>query len=380
MNGHVDFKLRVVSPSFESPLTDTLMELNHLRRLMLQRTTAPWIFFQLKEIFHLLESVGSARIEGNRTTISEYVEKKIEHKERSNERFSEINNVETAMDFIEENIDEGADITHHFVRELHSLVVGDLTDEGDKTPGAYRAWNVEISKSPHIPPDHIHVQPLMDELIGFINEKVPEKYDLLKTAIAHHRFTWVHPFGNGNGRVVRLLTYALLIKYGFNVKEGKIINPTAVFCNDRNLYYEKLSEADVGTDESLLGWCEYVLTGILKEVTKVNKLLDFGYLYRNILVPTVNMGVDRGYLNKDEAKVLNVGIKSQVFKAGELDDVLGGYTSRQRTHLIKKMRNSGFIKPLEEGGRSYYVSFMNNYLMRSLIQILEREGFIPPIN
>ena len=376
----MEFPLRFVSPSFDSPLTDTLIELNHLRKLQLNGTTAPWMFFQLKHIFHILESVGSARIEGNRTTISEYIEKKIENKERSNERFSEIANVETAMDFIEDNINEGSDITHIFVRELHQLVVGDLTREGDKTPGAYRTWNVEITESIHVPPEYYQVQSYMDELLTFVNEKGPNKYDLLKTAVAHHRFTWVHPFGNGNGRVVRLLTYALLIKYGFNIKDGKILNPTAVFCNDRDFYYEKLSQADEGTDESLLDWCDYVLTGILHEVTKVNNLLDFDFLYKKILVPTIKLATERGYINGDEARVLNIGIKRQQFKAGELDNDLGGLTSRQRTHLISKMKDSGFIRPLKKSGRIYCVSFMNNFLMRSLIQILERENFIPAIN
>lgn len=376
----MEFPLRLVSPSFDSPLTDTLIELNHLRKLHLQGTTAPWIFFQLKDIFHILESVGSARIEGNRTTISEYIERKIENKERSSERFSEIANVEAAMDFIEENIDEGTDITHLFVRELHHLVVGDLTREGDKTPGAYRTWNVEITASTHVPLESFKVQSYMDELLLFVNEKGPDKYDLLKTAIAHHRFTWIHPFGNGNGRVVRLLTYALLIKYGFNVKDGKILNPTAVFCNDRDFYYEKLSEADTGKDEALLNWCDYVLTGILQEVTKVNKLLDFDFLYKKILVPTLDLAIDRGYLNNEEARVLSVGIKKQHFKAGELDSALEGLTTRQRTHLISKMKDSGFIRPLKTNGRTYSVSFMNNFLMRSLIQILEKEHFIPAIN
>jgi len=376
----MEFPLRLVSPSFDSQLTDTLIELNHLRKLRLQGTTAPWIFFQLKDIFHILESVGSARIEGNRTTISEYIERKIEKNERSSERFSEIANVEAAMDFIEENISEGSDITHLFIRELHQLVVGDLTREGDKTPGAYRAWNVEITASTHVPPESFKVQPYMDELLAFVNEKGPDKYDLLKTAIAHHRFTWIHPFGNGNGRVVRLITYALLIKYGFNVKDGKILNPTAVFCNDRDFYYERLSEADKGTDESLLSWCDYVLTGILQEVTKVNKLLDFDFLYKKILVPTLSLAIDRGYLNNEEARVLSVGIKKQHFKAGELDAALEGLTTRQRTHLLSKMKESGFIRPLKENGRTYSVSFMNNFLMRSLIQVLEKEHFIPAIN
>lgn len=371
-----DFSLRLVSPEFDSPLTDTLMELNHLRKLRLAGTTAPWMFFQLKSIFHILESVGSARIEGNRTTISEYIEQKIENSEHSKERFSEIANVESAMVFIEENIYQGTEITHHFVRELHQLAVSGLQGEGDKTPGNYRTWNVEISQSSHLPPDSILVQDYMDELLAFINQPASDKYDLLKTAIAHHRFTWVHPFGNGNGRVVRLLTYALMIKYGFNVKDGNLLNPTAVFCNDREKYYKQLSNADSATDEALLEWCDYVLTGVLVEVSKVNKLLDFEYLHANILVPTINLGLDKGYINSDEVKILLIGVTKQKFQAKDLKHL----EPRQRTHQISKMKEAGLISSLKENGRSYFVSFNNNYLMRSLIQILEREGFIPSID
>ena len=374
------YDLKIVSPNFDATLVETLMELNHLRKLELGGTTVPEIFFQLKNIFHMLESIGSARIEGNRTTISQYVEQKIENKERSTESFSEIANVEKAMNYIEESISEGADMTHRFIRELHQIAVDGLDDEGDKTPGAYREWNVTISKSSHLPPEFHLVQGYMDELLSFINKPESSKYDLLKTALAHHRFTWIHPFGNGNGRVVRLITYAMLIKYGFNVKDGKLLNPTAVFCNNRDFYYEKLSEGDLGTEESLLRWCDYVLTGVLNEVSKINKLTDFTYLYKHILVPTIELGVERGYLNGIEASILKIGIKKQHFRATDLDGVLKELTTRQRTHQLAKMKNNGLIKPLEKNGRTYYVSFMNNFLMRSLIMVLEKEGFIPSID
>ncbi len=61
----------------------------------------------------------------------------------------------------------------------------------------------------------------MEELIDFIEnyEKDKRWYDFLKIAIAHHRFVRIHPFQNGNGRMVRLLTYAMLIKYGFDVAD-----------------------------------------------------------------------------------------------------------------------------------------------------------------
>lgn len=63
-----DTNIEDFAPDFTSPLMDVMLELNHLRRFRLEGTTPPWLFFQLKAIFHLLESIGSARIEGNRTT------------------------------------------------------------------------------------------------------------------------------------------------------------------------------------------------------------------------------------------------------------------------------------------------------------------------
>lgn len=172
----------------------------------------------------------------------------------------------------------------------------------------------------------------------------------------------------------------MLIKYGFNVKEGKILNPTAVFCNDRDQYYHNLTKADSADESALLEWCEYVLKGILDEVTKVNKLLGFDYLYKNILIPTIELGAERGYLNENEVKILRVGIKKQKFKAVDLEEVLPDLSSRQRTHQLAKMKDSGFIKSIEENSRTYFVNFTNNFLMRSLVRVLEKEEFIPAID
>jgi Fic family protein len=375
------FDLELISPSFDSELTDTLIELNHLRKLRLGGTTKPRTFFQLKEIFHLLESVGSARIEGNRTTISEYVEQKIANNQNSSERFSEIANVEEAMSYIEEQVKEGSEITHRFIRELHQITVNTLTEEGDETPGAYRSRNVKIAKATHLPPDFNQVQIYMDELLVFINAPCPEKYQLIKTAQAHHRFAWIHPFGNGNGRVVRLLTYALLIKYGFNVQKGKLLNPTAVFCNDRDKYYEMLAKADEGTEASILLWCEYVLKGIFAEISKINQLLDYEYLSKNVLTPVIELCNSRGLLEPNEVDVLRIGVNIQEFKLKDLkDEPFKELTQRQKQSLLARIKARNLIQPLREGGREYFVNFMNNFLMRSLISVLEKEGFIPSID
>jgi Fic family protein len=249
--------LTLLNPAFDSPLVDVLTELEHLRRLQLGGTTPPQVFFQLKAIFHMLESLGSARIEGNQTTLADYVESKLEGgPQQLNDQLREMSNIEDAMVFIEEHFHSGDELTEYFIRELHSITVTQLEREGDATPGAYRQKLVQIAQSEHLPPEAIRVPDYMKELVGFINADHPRKYDLIRVALAHHRFGWIHPFGNGNGRVVRLLTYTLLIKYGFNVKTGgRVLNPTAVFCNDRDQYYAMLSAADKGTPDGLETWC-----------------------------------------------------------------------------------------------------------------------------
>ena len=68
------FELALLNPAFDSPLVDVLTELELLRHLQPKGTTPEPVFLQLKRIFHMLESLGSARIEGNHTTLADYVE------------------------------------------------------------------------------------------------------------------------------------------------------------------------------------------------------------------------------------------------------------------------------------------------------------------
>lgn len=376
----VDSPLRIVSPSFDSPLTDVVIALDHLRRLQLAGNTPVAVFHQLKDIFHMLESLGSARIEGNHTTLADYIESKIESPAQPSDQLQEVANIERAMDYVEEAVQANGHLSEQFIRELHHLTVSDLVREGDSTPGQYRRGNVQIGGAEHLPPDAAMVPMLMHELADFINRDDPQKYDLLKMAIAHHRFCWIHPFGNGNGRTVRLLSYAMLIKYGFNVQVGgRVLNPTAVFCNDRNAYYTMLSAADTGTDEGLERWCLYVLGGIRAELEKVDRITQYDYLKEKILRPALAYGKSRQQFTGQEEAVLSMAITKGAFKAADVDMVLPELTKRQRTYLIAKLIAQHMIRPVAEGSRTYTISFTNSYLLRSVIHALEAEGFIQPM-
>ncbi|WP_295337181.1 Fic family protein [Flavobacterium sp.] len=377
------YELKLIEPSFGSKLTDLIIELEHLRKKTLGGSTHPQVFFQLKHLFHTLESIGSARIEGNNTTIAEYIETKLDSgdtEKNKSHSIIEIQNIEKAMEFIESTIQDYP-INKTFVSELHKIIVKDLppppNGEGDLTPGSYRNKNIKILNSLHLPPDSFLVDTYMDELFSFINNEDSSKYDLLKSAIAHHRFVWIHPFGNGNGRTVRLFTYAMLIKNGFNVNVGRIINPTAVFCSNRNGYYDNLAKADNGTDSGVLEWCEYVLKGLKEEIEKIDKLTDYEYLKKEILIPAINFSFDRQIITEVESKILKETIEKQVVQNLDLERFFKGKAKSEISRQIKKLIDKKMLIPERDSARKYVLRFDNNYLLRGIIKMLDEKGFLP---
>ena len=375
------YPLRLLAPSFDSPLTGLIMELDHLRKQQLDSTTPAYLFYQLKHLFHLFESVGSARIEGNNTTVAEYIETKIEGETaspREDEGIQEIANIELAMGYIEEYIGSGYPINETFLKAIQQIIVQDLGREGDMYAGAYRPANVRIANSSHCPPESNLVPVYMEELFSFLRDDASFQFDLIKVALAHHRLVWIHPFNNGNGRTVRLFTYALLLHYKFGVDiADRIINPTAIFCSDRDRYYQMLSEADSGEEDKLLAWCEYVLSGLKVEIEKVKRLCDYDYVQRRILMPALDQALEREHITDMEHKILVIAVKKKELQSADLQELFEHKSAATRSAAIKKLVNQGMLCPFDNNKRKYYLQFRNNFLLRSIMQALDKEGFLP---
>lgn len=375
--------LRIYEPEFGSELTSTIIDLEKLRVNRLGGPVPPYIFFQLKNIFHLFESLGSARIEGNNTTLAEFVEKIIEKKASKNdEKTLEITNINKAIEYIEETVNKDTIFSRSLISDIHKIIVEGLTPhpegEGSRYPGELRPVNVTIQGSSLKTPDYVQVPHYFDELLNFINQPVNSQFHLLIVAMAHHYMAWIHPFDNGNGRLIRMLTYALLIKQGFQVKTGRILNPTAIFCMDRNKYYDMLRLADTGEKDNVLKWCFYVLDGLRKEIEKIDKLLNFEYMTNSILLPVLAYALDRQHITKQEYEILKTVVKNEdmVLKSGGLVS-LGTESPVQRSRIIKKLKEKDMLIPLKENGRIYTIGFVNNFLFRDIAYILEQNGFIP---
>lgn len=379
--------IEIVMPDFDSYLTELIIKLDNLRlKETWEGTTPKPLFQQFKTVLFMLESVATARIEGNHTTVLEYVNSKIDDLQPKPYGIREICNLENALQFIEQNANYP--INRMFISQLHKMIMDGLPldEEGDVTPGEYRKENVAILKSVHQPPDAIQVNDYMEELLDFINKQVPNRFELLKTAIAHHRFVWIHPFTNGNGRTARLLTYAMLVKYGFAVESGRIVNPAAVFCSTREEYYNNLGLADeslkTGNKKGMLQWCEYMLTGIKRETDNINRLTDYNFVKTKLLLPTFRKAKDNAFLSSNEYLLLEKAAQCQMpFRAGDVKDVFSRLGAKNATLLtsrtIKSLRDKKILVQEKDNNRAYYIQFDNNPLLRGLLQAMDEAGILP---
>jgi len=121
--------------------------------------------------------------------------------------------------WIDEGGIDGRAFTADGIRELHRRFCALLPDTllwlsiestGEKirvVPGEYRTRDVQVGR--HIPVSPGAVPRFMqrfEEVYG----KLGRTDTILAAATGHHRMAWIHPFSDGNGRVVRLMSYAVL--------------------------------------------------------------------------------------------------------------------------------------------------------------------------
>ena len=155
----------------------------------------------------------------------------------------------------EHTFDEAQDsarLTEIFIREINRLI----EDKTGECPGEYRPRDVQISQAAFVPPSHLQVPQLVHELVESFNA-AEEPHPVIRAAWLHNRFTYIHPFLDGNGRTGRLLQdFALL--------QGNLF-PTGIPSSIRDDYYDALAAAD--RDE----WDQLVQIIALRQLSVISR-------------------------------------------------------------------------------------------------------------
>lgn len=369
---------RLPQPGFTSPLVPLLFEIERLRADIGTGTTPRELFDELHQLFDTVMSVISARIEGNHTTVYEAVETiGREHSAKREEHLQEISNIVDAVRYID-TLDPMQPLTHALIRDLHAQTVANLTREGDPTPGSYRQQDVAITGSHHTPPSWVTVHADMSALLDFANEDRPMHEQMMQIALAHHRFAWIHPFRNGNGRVSRLFTYAMLRTKIFATRGFSALNPTAVFGNDRSAYVTALEAADSLGEPGTTSWITFFARGIRDDLARLVRLQDHAFVAGALVGPALSQLTADGVIGGAEEKAMRIILERGVVKAGDLEGAIAGSAS-QRSRTIRSLLERGLLHQADEGPRFYRLSLSRGPLASRLVRRLNTAGFLPKI-
>ncbi len=201
------------------------------------------ILEKLKNDISLEWTYNSNAIEGNTLTLQEtrlVLEEGITIKGKSLREHFEAKNHEKAIAHLELLVQQKSNISEDHILQLHKLVLDGIEED---FAGRYRNGQVRIMGANFIPPAGRKVPELMTEFTQEIKNQRNKKNDLELATFIHHRFVWIHPFFDGNGRTARLLMNIILMQSGYP--------PAVILKNDRKKYYEALNQANKNNYEKL---------------------------------------------------------------------------------------------------------------------------------
>lgn len=157
----------------------------------------------------------------------------------------EIEGIKKAWDFVLKKKNERQlPLTAKFIKETHKVAIGWIFPE---MGGRYRKIEVKVSK--HTPPQFYLVPQLMEEFTKDLQERIKhlpriEGKNFLDELVillawAHHKFLWIHPFQDYNGRIGRLLNNLILLNLNLPPIELKVETVSG-----RKNYVQALQNAD----------------------------------------------------------------------------------------------------------------------------------------
>ena len=107
------------------------------------------------------------------------------------------------------------------ISTMHEMITQD-SDTINNIPGKFRDFPVVVGTENlggvHRGAPHERLPRLMEEYIDFINSRqLDDNHPVIRALLAHFFLVTIHPFGDGNGRVSRLVETGILFQLGYNV-------------------------------------------------------------------------------------------------------------------------------------------------------------------
>jgi Fic family protein len=224
-------------------------------------------------------------------------------------------------------------------------------DTGERlrvVPGELRRVDVKVGQ--HVPPAPEHIEPLMhrfDE--AYSSPSLSKVTRIIATGAAHHRLLWIHPFLDGNGRVARLLSYAMLRDAGVGNSLWSVARGLA---RRVDRYRAVLAAADAPrlgdfdgrgalSLSKLKEFCVFFLETCRDQLEFMHSLLQPSELLRRMKI-YVDDEVEAGRLPRGSMGILREALLTGEIERGRAGE-LTGYQERRARDILRRLLDSRLL-------------------------------------
>lgn len=257
---------------------------------------------------------GTTALEGNPLSeeqVASVLDDSDPERGRTRER-AQIRNAGHAQDWVRYRFGSGtAPLQLEDILQMHRLVTRD-SDEANNVPGRFRRNRVVVG-TPALggvhrgaPPDDI--PRLMDEFVAFVNSgQVQDEHPVVVALLGHFFLVTIHPFGDGNGRVSRLVEAAMLYQAGYNVHG--FYGLSNHFYRNGDEYMRHLQECRKTQPFDATAFVNFALEGFAAELGGINNFIKAKLnrlVYRDTILKAYRrrVGQRRRMLNEREYNLL----------------------------------------------------------------------------
>lgn len=306
------------------------------------------ILHRLEAEARYISSFASTSIEGNPlplTDVKMILKSRPEHI-RNTER--EVLNYNNGLVWLDGELRKTTTppVSHNFIHRIHRFVMEGLMSKATLT--GYRKEPVFVndpqkSETIYWPPDHGDVGLRMEELVTFVKSNRNTIDPLILSGIFHKQFVIIHPYVDGNGRTVRLVTKALLASMGLNT--FNLFSFENYYNTNVTKYFEYVGERgnfyDLEDKIDFTPWLVYFTGGIIDELLRVGKELE-----KQVITPqTVLLG---------HQNVILDSIDKNGFITDKIYSTLTKRAKATRNLDFQKLISLGVIKMVGKGKATYY--------------------------
>ncbi|OKH63160.1 hypothetical protein EB73_26485 [Mycobacterium sp. SWH-M3] len=268
-----EFDTKRLTPDMWLDLGEAMSKCLHLAGVPLKPARAA----EMGAVYLARGVQATTAIEGNtltETEVKQIVAKGTAHVGKSRQyQEREVQNVLAAIGEMDEALRAGKrlPITRERLERLNFQILDGIPDAPEVVPGELRKHNVTAGK--YVAPRWQDVPELIDRFVRWLAElrsvvtpesPVRDRFinAVLAAMLAHIYIAWIHPFGNGNGRLARLIEVQILSESGVvPIVATNLLSDYYNKTRDHG-YYRALDEAQGDINKFI----RYALDGFLDEL------------------------------------------------------------------------------------------------------------------